>query len=48
LAVELLEAEEQSVNSVLQEMIVAKDVIAENDVIISLHFTIQRAVRLDF
>jgi exodeoxyribonuclease V alpha subunit len=33
LAVELLEAEEQSVSTVLQEMIVAKDVIAENDVI---------------
>jgi exodeoxyribonuclease V alpha subunit len=33
LAVELLEAEEQSVSTVLQEMVVAKDVIAENDVI---------------
>jgi exodeoxyribonuclease V alpha subunit len=33
LAVELLEVEEQSVGTVLQEMIVAKDVIAENDVI---------------
>jgi exodeoxyribonuclease V alpha subunit len=33
LAVDLLEADEQSVSTVLQEMIVAKDVIAENDVI---------------